>query len=138
MPETLATFLGEVRCERSAPARALILSGMTAESRGEATSLILSGLARPEGPDRLEGLDRLEDAVVEHGGGQQYGIRCVTGEWLVEATAVHLHREIAAAFYRAIPPRPAPWRKRLFWRAVLALAANRPGLAALRMLRRKV
>jgi hypothetical protein len=130
MPETLATFRGTVRCGRSTPPGALTLSGMTAESRGEETSLILSSSAPPECPAALE------DAVVEHLGGNQYRIRCGRGEWLVEAAAVHLHREIAESFYRAIPPRPAPWRKRLFWRAVLALAASRPGLAALRMLRR--
>jgi hypothetical protein len=49
---------------------------------------------------------------------------------------VHLHREIAPQFYRAIPPRPAPWAKRVFWRMVLALAASRAGLALLRALRR--
>ena len=131
MAETLATFRGTVRCERSVPARVLTLSGITGES-GEEISLTLSAAAPLECPDRLV------DAVVEHLGGRQYRIRSATREWLVEAAATHLHREVAAAFYRAIPPRPAPWRKRLFWRVVLALAASRSGLAALRMLRRKV
>ncbi len=49
---------------------------------------------------------------------------------------MHLHREIAAQFYRAIPPRPVPLLKRWFWRVVLALATSRAGLAALRVLRR--
>jgi hypothetical protein len=49
---------------------------------------------------------------------------------------VHLHRDLAAQFYRAIPPRPAPWAKRVFWRLVLGLAASRAGLALLRALRR--
>ena len=132
MAETLATFYGTVRCGRSAAAGELILSGMTAESRGEETSLILSAAAPVECPGTIE------DAVVEHLGGRQYRIRCGGHEWLVEAAAVHLHREIADTFYRAIPPRPAPWGKRLFWRVVLALAASRSGLAALRMLRRQV
>ena len=131
MPETLARFRGTVRCERSA-ARALTMSGMTAEGRGEETSLIFSEPAPIECPDTLE------DAVVENLGAGRYRIHCGSGEWFVEADAAHLHREIAAAFYRTIPPRPAPWRKRLFWRVVLALAASRPGLAALRMLRRRV
>lgn len=34
------------------------------------------------------------------------------------------HRDVTAEFYRAVPPRAVPWRKRLFWRAVLALAAT--------------
>lgn len=132
MPETLARFRGTVRCGRSEPPGALTLSGMTEESRGEETSLILSAAAPVECPDSLE------DAVVEYLGGRQYRIRCDTREWIVEAAAVHLHREIAASFYRAIPPRPAPWRRRFFWRIVLALAASGPGLAALKMLRRRV
>ena len=131
MAEALTVFRGSVRCDRKAPARALTLSGMTAESRGGATSLTLSAAAPVECPHTLE------DAVVEHLGGRQYRIRCAAGEWLVEAAAVHVHREIAEAFYRAIPPRPAPWRKRLFWRIVLALAGSRAGLAALRILRRR-
>lgn len=132
MPEALAAFRGTVRCERSAQAHTLILSGVSAEGGGEETALILSASAPVECPDTLD------DAVVEHLGARQYRIRSGAREWLVEAAAVHLHRESAAAFYQAIPPRPAPWRKRLFWRVVLALAASRPGLAALRMLRRQV
>ena len=132
MPETLATFRGTARCAWSAPARVLTLSGMTEESSGEETWLTLSAAAPVECPDRLE------DAAVEHLGGRQYRIRSGKDQWLVEAAAAHLHRETAAAFYRAIPPRPAPWSKRLFWRVVLALAGSRAGLAALRMLRRKV
>ena len=31
------------------------------------------------------------------------------------------------AFYKALPPRPVPWRKRLFWRVMLALARPAPG-----------
>jgi hypothetical protein len=132
MPETLASFRGSVRCERSSRAHTLTLSGTSAQSPGEETALILSAATPVECPDSLE------DAVVEHLGGQQYRIRSVAGEWLLEAGAAHLHREIGGAFYRAIPPRPAPWRKRLFWRIVLTLAASRAGLAALRMLRRQV
>jgi hypothetical protein len=132
MPETLASFRGTVRCERSRRAHTLTLSGTSAQGPGEETALILSASTPVECPDSLE------DAVVEHLGGQQYRIRSVAGEWLLEAGAAHLHREIGGAFYRAIPPRPAPWSKRLFWRIVLTLAASRAGLAALRMLRRQV
>jgi hypothetical protein len=130
MPETLATFRGGVRCRRGM--RTLALSGMTAQSPGEETTLTFSAAAPCDCPEALE------DAVVERLEGAQYRIRSGERAWPIEAEAVHLHREIAAAFYRAIPPRPAPWSKRLFWAIVLALAASRPGLAALRMLRRKV
>jgi hypothetical protein len=130
MPETLATFRGTVRCECGM--RTVTLSGMTAESPGGETALTLSAAAPSTCPGTLE------DVVVEHVAGTHYCIRSGTREWPLEADAVHLHREIAARFYQAIPPRQAPWRKRLFWRVVLALAASRTGLAALKMLRRKV
>jgi len=132
MPETLASFRGTVRCERSADPPTLTLRGMTAESGGEATALTLSAPAPADCPATLE------DAVVEHVSGVHYRIRSGTCEWPVEARAVHLHREIAARFYEAIPPRAAPWHKQLFWRLVLALAASRSGLAALKLLRRRV
>jgi hypothetical protein len=132
MSETLATFRGSVRCERSAYLPGLTLTGMTVESPGEATALTLSAAAPTNYPEVLE------DAVVEHVSGAHYLIRSRSREWQVEAEAVHLHREVAAPFYRAIPPRGAPWSKRLFWRVVLALAASRTGLTALRMLRRRV
>jgi hypothetical protein len=74
--------------------------------------------------------------VVDHLGGADYRIGAGQREWLISSPAVHLHRGIAAQFYRAIPPRPAPWTKRMFWRVVLALAASRAGLALLRALRR--
>ena len=78
----------------------------------------------------------LEDAEVEHLGGGAYRIVTAARSWTLSASAVHLHSEIAAQFYRAIPPRPVPWRKRVFLQAVLALAASRAGLALLRALRR--
>jgi hypothetical protein len=110
----------------------LTLSGMSAASPSEETAFTFSA-AVP-----VECAGTLEDAVVEHLEGAHYRIRSGAREWPVEATAVHLHREIAARFYHAIPPRRAPWSKRLFWRAVLVLAASSTGLAALKVLRRKV
>jgi len=130
MPERLATFTGEVRCERAPAVPGLTLRGVAAVSPAEPASLAFSGFAPADLPEKLE------DAVVEHLGGAQYRIAERTRSWLITASAVHLHREIAAQFYQAIPPRRAPWAKRVFWRAVLALAASRAGLTLLRGLRR--
>ena len=74
--------------------------------------------------------------MVEHLGANRYRIASPPREWVIAAAAVHLHREIAAQFYRAIPPRTVPAPKRWMWRIVLALAATRAGLAVLRALRR--
>ncbi len=131
MPERLVTFRGAVRCERAAAVPRLILSGSsTAEAPAEPVMLAFSAAAPADLPATLE------DAVVDHLGGGEYRIGAATGAWLISSPAVHVHRDIGAQFYRAIPPRPAPWVKRVFWRAVLALAASRAGLALLKALRR--
>jgi hypothetical protein len=130
MPERLATFRGVVHCRRAATVPGLTLSGNTAEAPEEPTALAFSATAPADLPATLQ------DAVVDHLGGAKYRIVAERREWLIASPAVHLHREIAAQFYRAIPPRPVPWAKRVFWRVVLALAASRAGLALLRALRR--
>jgi hypothetical protein len=130
MPEPLAAFRGAVSCTRSASVPALTLRGYGVQPPGGETVLAFSATSLPDLPDTLQ------DAVVEQLNGGQYRIVSAANEWLISAGAVHLHREVATEFYRAIPPRPAPWRKRLFWRAVLALAASSAGIAALRALRR--
>ena len=130
MPERLATFRGVVHCRRMHTVPGLTLSGSTAEAPEEPTALAFSAPAPADLPATLQ------DAVVDHLGGAQYRIAAGQGEWLIASAAVHLHREIAAQFYRASPPRPAPRAKRVFWRVVLALAASRAGLVLLRALRR--
>jgi hypothetical protein len=130
MPEPLVTFRGAVRCRRAPGPLGLTLIGATPERPGETTALAFSAAAPAGFPDALE------DAVVERLGANQYRIASPPREWVIAAAAVHLHREIAAQFYRAIPPRPVPLAKRWWWRIVLALAASRAGLAVLRALRR--
>src|SRR5437773_2680515 len=106
------------------------LIGENCEHPGERTELAFSAAAPADFPEALEG------AVIERVGTHQYRIASAPREWLIEATAVHVHRDIAVPFYRAIPPRRVPLAKRIFWRVVLALAASRTGLALLRRLRR--
>jgi hypothetical protein len=77
----------------------------------------------------------LSAARVESIGANEYRIASAAGEWRITARCVHLHRDIAAAFYAAIPPRPVPAGKRIFWRLVLALAGSRTGMAVLKALR---
>ena len=129
MPERLATFSGVVHCRHAHTVPGLTLSGSTTEAE-EPTALAFSATAPVDLPATLQ------DAVVDYLGGADYRIGAGQREWLITSPAVHLHRGIAAQFYRAIPPRPAPWAKRMFWRVVLSLAASRAGLALLRALRR--
>ena len=129
MSERLATFRGAVRCTRAGDVPGLTLTGMTAEAPEEPTMLAFSR-ASGEFPATLQ------DPVVERLADGRWRIASASTEWLLPAGPAHLHRDVAARFYQAIPPRSAPWVKRAFWRVVLALAASRAGLATLRRLRR--
>lgn len=129
MSERLATFRGAVSCMRARDVPGLTLTGNTAEAPGEPSALAFS-TAAPAGLPAT-----LQDAVVERLADGRYRIGTASGEWLLPPAAAHLHREIAAPFYQAIPPRPAPWTRRVFFRVVLTLAGSRAGLATLRWLR---
>jgi hypothetical protein len=131
MPELLVRFRGPVSCRSAAQPPALTLSGNTTEPPGEGALLVLSAAAPADCPATA-----LDDAVVERLGDGQYRIRSAAHSWLVRAAAVHLHFEVAAQFYRALPPRRVPEWKRAFWRIVLVMARSRAGLATLRALRR--
>lgn len=130
MPEVLAAFRGRVSCRPQPGPLGLALSGATAAHPQQLTTLEFSAPAPAQFPRSLE------DARVEDLGSGRYRIASAQGEWLLRAPAVHLHRDVASEFYGAIPPRPVPGGKRLFWRLVLALAASRAGLSVLRSLRR--
>ena len=130
MPERLASFRGKVECQRQDSVPGLTLSGTASGPYAAPTALAFSAAAPADLPATLE------DAAVEHLGASEYRIATADRCWTISAPAVHLYSEIAPQFYRAIPPRPAPWTKRVFGRVVLALAASRAGLALLRALRR--
>jgi hypothetical protein len=122
-------FAGAVRCQRGAPPFALTLTGAAAAAAGSMT-LTFSGSVPAELPATLSG------ARVEPAGAGGYRILSGAREWHVSGGSLSATREVAAAFYAALPPRPVPVAKRLMWRLVLALAASRAGLTLLRALRR--
>lgn len=130
MPELVVAFRGAVSCRCTPEAPGLTLTGRSAEPGGDGVTLAFSATAPAGCPDTLA------DTIVERLGAGHYRLRSGAREWLIGARALHLHREVAAEFYRAIPPPRAPWGKRLFWRMVLALAKSRAGLTLLRALRR--
>jgi len=130
MPERLASFRGRVECHRQDSVPGLTLTGATTTPCAAHTALAFNAAAPADLPATLA------DVEVEHLGGSEYRIAAAGRSWTLSAPAVHLHSEIAPQFYRAIPPRPVPWRKRMFFRVVLALAASRAGLVLLRALRR--
>ena len=102
MSDRIVSFRGPVSCRRGAAPLGLTLVGETAEHPGEPAELAFSGAVPADFPEALEG------ALVERVAAHRYRIASAPREWLIEATAVHLHRDIAVPFYRAIPPRPVP------------------------------
>jgi hypothetical protein len=131
MPHRVVTFRGGVSCRGdSVGPLGLTLIGRTTDHPEENVSLAFSGRA----PDTLP--EVLEDPTVDRLDGRRYRIASGPRDWIIEATAVHLHREISASFYHAIPPRMAPWSKRLFYRLVLGLVGSSWGKRLLLALRR--
>ena len=130
MAEVLVRFAGPVSCLRGPPPLELTLRGATRAHPAEASMLSFAA------PGAVTLPQELTDAEVERLAVGEYRIRAGGAEYRLAARGVHLHRDAAAPFYRALPPRPVPAGKRLFWRLVLALAASRAGLALLRALRR--
>jgi hypothetical protein len=129
-PLRVVTFRGGVSCRRDTNGPlGLTLIGWTADHPDERASVSFSGSA----PENLP--EVLEDPTVYRIDERHFRISSAPRVWIVEATAVHIHREIATSFYRAIPPRIPPWSKRLFFRVVLAMMSNSWGKRLLLALR---
>ncbi len=129
MPEPLAAFRGPVRIECGAGPLPLTLRG--AERAGGAPLTLAFAGASPAGIPAS-----LEDVEVRPAGAGAYLIVSGAHAYPLAAQALHYCRDAAAEFYRALPPRPVPLGKRLFWRVVLTLARSRAGLKLLGALRR--
>jgi hypothetical protein len=123
-------FAGPVRCVRGAAPLALTLSGQIHGTPPGPGTVAFNGTAPADLPDTLSDV-RIEPLSATH-----YRLTAGTREWLIGAASIHVHRDVGKAFYRAIPPRPAPWRRRIFFRIVLWLAASHRGMSLLRRLRR--
>jgi hypothetical protein len=127
---SLVTFCGEVECRfDGCGPLGLILSGHTTQRPEEVVHLAFAGAAPADFPRTLD------NATIEPPSAQSYRISSGARSWTVNARAAHLHREVAAAFYQAVPTPPVRWTQRLFWRIVLALAASAAGRWLLRTVR---
>ncbi len=129
-PAPLAAFRGPVTCRCTA--EAVTLMGAAADPDGDRLILTLFTPTAADLPNSLTA-----PAIVGLGE-RRYRISSASGSWIIEAGSAHVHRDIGEAFYRAIPPRPAPLKKRVFWAVVLALAGTRAGKRLLLSLRRQV
>jgi hypothetical protein len=130
LPARLTQFQGEVECRRSSGLLGLTLTGRSAERPGEELELAFAAAAPADLPPRLT------DALIERTGMDEYRIAAQGRDWRLTARALHVHRNVGRAFYRAIPGRPAPRARRLLYRVLLVLARSRAGLMLLRALRR--
>ena len=128
-PPPLAAFRGPVACRRMG--NVLTLSGSDADSADD--RLILTFIS----PSVADLPDCLSAASIRAVDERRYRITSASRDLIVEATSLHVHRDIGNAFYRAIPPRAVPLKKRLFWRVVLVLAGTRAGKRLLLSLRRR-
>ncbi|HEY8509167.1 MAG TPA: hypothetical protein VIL32_12460 [Steroidobacteraceae bacterium] len=114
-------FQGRVCCQRESDGPlGLTLIGRTQDQPQEQVQLAFATRAPADIPDALE------NVVVEQTGEREYRIASGGRSWEVHGVA-HLHRDVAGRFYQAIPGRPVPWTKRLFWRVMLGLAARPAG-----------
>ncbi len=120
-------FAGPVSCARGPGALGLTLSGR--DAAGQPLTVAFAAPAPAGLPAQLR------DPCVAQLASGTFRISGADGEWLLAAPLAHVHRDVGAAFYRAIPPRPVPLAKRVFWRVVLLLAGSRGGMALLRTLR---
>lgn len=120
-------FSGRVDCARNGCGPlGLILSGHTAHYPQELVRVFFAGAAPQDLPQTLD------NAAVVRTGADSFRIASGARSWNLSARALHLHREVAQEFYRALPPQPLRWTQRLFWRIVLALAATSAGRWLLR------
>jgi hypothetical protein len=128
-PSPLAAFRGRVTCRRAR--NVLTLSGSDADSADDRLILTFISPSVPDVPDSLTA------ATIQAVDACHYRIASASRDVIVEATSLHVHHDIGRAFYQAVPPRPAPLKKRIFWRVVLALAGTRAGKRLLLSARRR-
>ena len=120
-PRTIR-FRGWISCRRDGEGPlGLVLVGRTNQHKYEEALQVAFSCRAPDDLPEV-----LEDATVEFLAGNVHRLTSGDQSWTLQGPA-HVHREIAGAFYKALPPRPVPWQKRLFWRVMLGLAAHPMG-----------
>ena len=114
----LTRFRGWISCRRDGEGPlGLILVGRTDNQPDETVQMAFACPAPVDLPEALE------DVLVERLGATEFRITSGDRSWTLRGP-MHVHREVSALFYKALPPRAVPWRKRLFWRVLLGLASR--------------
>jgi hypothetical protein len=142
-PTELLGFDGVVECRHLAGAIALRLRGPAEAPPGRSavtsvTELLFAGVRDPL-PALPAQLHEARVLQVPSSAAPGVGLRAATavyriqareGQFELRAHSVQLHREVAAAFFRAVPAAPVPGAVRFGWGALLALL-RLPGAARL-------
>ncbi|HEY6456585.1 MAG TPA: hypothetical protein VIY90_15030 [Steroidobacteraceae bacterium] len=116
-------FAGPVKSAPGPGRGGITLLGRLVEADGTTTAAQLSLICGQ--PLRLPSV--LHEVTFEALTTPQIVLRSGTREWRVACGIWQLHRDASAMFYAAIPPRVAPWTRRLAWRVLLGTAATVPG-----------
>lgn len=122
-PLKILRFAGPVRWEPGPGRGGITLLGQLAEADGTSTASQLALICQQLQP--LPAI--LNDVTFEALTAPQIVLRSGTREWHIACLTWQLHRDVGARFYAAIPPRVAPWTRRLAWRVLLGTAATAPG-----------
>lgn len=109
---------GPIECRRTAAA-GITLIGQT--ERGERAYVTLDARAPADLPPHLD------EGIVELLPGGPCRVSCPGREWRVEGKRRFVHRDVSAAFYAVLPPRPVRLTKRLLFRLMLTAASSRAG-----------
>lgn len=122
----------------------LMLTGHEAGTPARVTELAFCGALPPV--DRRGLPSRLDYAEIDSADPPRetthYRLRFGEGEAgereiVIVARNAFVHRDVSIALCAAIPPRKAPWLRRVAWRALPAIVASRTGRRILLALRRR-
>ena len=122
-PSEILRFKGAVKCVDGPGRAGVTLLGKILEADGSTSAAQLSLSCR----QRPALAPTLDEVSLEALTAQEMLLRSGAQQWQLRSTTWQLHRDVGAAFYAAIPPRPTPWSRRITWRVLLGIAAASPG-----------
>jgi hypothetical protein len=121
-PRELIAFAGAVQCEVAAGAVDLVLRGYERArppARSEVAELLFSGAGAVALPPELHDARVIE--LTRAPAPRRYRIESPQLQLELSARSAQLHRDVAAAFFAAVPPARVPLRQRLGWSLLLTL-----------------
>ena len=134
MSGVATAFQGAVRADRRADGAWLVLHGIERGS-GLPLSVSFSGLQSSVLPTDLRDL-AVEACTPDPGASlRRWQLHSLAGDTLIEARAIHIQRDVSAAFAAAVPPCRASAASRAGWMVLLNLVRVPGVLRALQRLR---